>query len=116
MQDRQKAVLSIHALPEYERKLLAALAFFLGREQSAQAVACLSMYLRQSEPRIIGQLKYYAHKATKNTGQPLDEYDLLDLIAESPDQIAAMLQPGVVHPPGLQDVFEQPIADDDVSK
>jgi hypothetical protein len=113
MPDPQKAAtLSLNTLPEYEGKLLAALAFFLGREQSAQAAACLSMYLRQSEPRIIGQLKYYAHKASKNSGQPIDEYDLLDLIAESPEQVAALLQPGVVHQPGEQDVFEQPLQDD----
>lgn len=106
MSEEQKpAQFSLNSLPEYEQKLLMALAFFLGRELPAQAVACLSMYLRQSEPRIVGQLKYYAHKAAKNTGQPLDAYDLLDLIAASPETVAEMLNLDVVHAPGAEDVF-----------
>ncbi|MFM7469981.1 MAG: hypothetical protein ACKO5P_00485 [Nodosilinea sp.] len=40
-------------LPDYERHLLMALAVFLGRDPEAQARACLCMYLRQAEPRII---------------------------------------------------------------
>ncbi|HEY9763794.1 MAG TPA: hypothetical protein V6D07_14780 [Trichocoleus sp.] len=94
------------SLPDYERKLLLALAFFLGREVTAQAVACLSMYLRQSEPRVMAQVKYYAHKATQQTGQPLSEYELLDLIAADPEKVAKLLQMGVVHAPGQSDVFD----------
>ncbi|HEY9738608.1 MAG TPA: hypothetical protein V6D06_20085 [Trichocoleus sp.] len=106
MNEEKKTAFPLNSLPEYERKLLCSLAFFLGRDLSAQAVACLSMYLRQSEPRILGQLNYYAHKATKKTGQPYDAYDLLDLIIESPETAAELLQLTVVHPPGQRDVFE----------
>lgn len=97
---------SPNSLPEYERKLLLALAFFLGREVTAQAVACLSMYLRQSEPRIMAQVKYYAHKAAQQNGQTVSEYDLLDLIAADPETVTALIKPGVVHTPGQPDVFE----------
>ncbi|HEY9880251.1 MAG TPA: hypothetical protein V6D29_17480 [Leptolyngbyaceae cyanobacterium] len=107
MSKPQKSVaFSLDTLPEYERKLLLALAFFLGREVTAQAVACLSMYLRQSEPRIMAQVKYYAHKAAKQTGQTVSEYDLLDLIAAEPETVAELLKAGVVHAPGQPDVFE----------
>jgi hypothetical protein len=78
--------------PEYEMKLLTALAYFLGREINTQALACLSMYLRQSEPRIMAQVKYYAYKLG------MHEYDLLDLISENPESLAALLkQAGTVH-------------------
>lgn len=100
--------ISLESLPEYERKLLLALAFFLGRPASAQAIACLSMYLRQSEPRVMAQLRFYAHKAAQSTGQPVSEYDLLDQIAESPDAVAALLQAGVVHSSDQRDVFDPP--------
>lgn len=106
MSETKKPAFSLSSLPEYERKLLYSLAFFLGRDISAQAVACLSMYLRQSEPRILGQLNYYAHKAARKTGQPYNAYDLLDLIIESPETAAELLQLTVVHLPGQRDVFE----------
>lgn len=78
-------------LPEYETKLLLALSFFLGRDPSAQGRACLSMYLRQSEARIMAQVRYYAHQASRSTGKPCGEYDLLDLVAENPDQAIDLL-------------------------
>lgn len=92
----------INVPPEYEMKLLTALAYFLGRKVSAQAGACLSMYLRQSEPRIMSQVRYYAHRAG------LHEYDLLDLISQDPAQVDALLQKaGKVHlPEDGQDAFE----------
>jgi hypothetical protein len=55
-------------LPAYENRLLTALAFFLGRDPDAQARACLCMYLRQSEPRIMAQVKYYAHRLSAELG------------------------------------------------
>lgn len=97
--DRQ---LQINAPPEYEMRLLMALAYFLGRSVNAQASACLSMYLRQSEPRIMSQVRYYAHRCG------LHEYDLLDLIAENPAQVDALLkEAGKVHQTGdRKDIFE----------
>lgn len=94
-------------LPEYEGRLLTALAFFLGRDATSQAKACLCMYLRQSEPRIMAQLRYYAHKASRLTGQPLSEYDLLDWIERSPQEVATLLAdaPGV-HTDQSPDVFD----------
>lgn len=101
------ATFSLETLPQYEKSLLTALAFFLGRDQNAQALACLCMYLRQSEPRIMAQLRYYAHQFSQATGQPTHEYALLDLICQSPEEVAARLQMGVVHGPDQPDVFDQ---------
>ena len=98
----QRSPITINVPPEYEFKLLTALAYFLGRTVAAQALACLSMYLRQSEPRIMSQVRYYAHRLKMN------EYDLLDLIYKHPEQVDALLKnSGKVHQPGdLNDVFE----------
>jgi hypothetical protein len=93
-------------LPDYERHLLAAMAYFLGRDPEAQARACLCMYLRQAEPRIMAQVRYYAHRIAADTGQPMEAYELLDSIARSPDAIADLLPDlGQVHDPGQPDVF-----------
>lgn len=95
-----------HPLPDYEHRLLAALAFFLGREVDAQARACLCMYLRQAEPRIMAQVNYYAHRFSQATGQPTSGYELLDLIAQSPEAVAqALPQLNWVHDPQATDVF-----------
>ncbi|MFQ4138247.1 hypothetical protein PGN35_018205 [Nodosilinea sp. PGN35] len=93
-------------LPDYERDLLAALAYFLGRDPEAQARACLCMYLRQAEPRIMAQLRYYAHRLSVQTGEPMEAYDLLNKIVESPDAVTALL-PNLspVHGPDQLDVF-----------
>lgn len=93
-------------LPDYERHLLAAMAFFLGRDPDAQARACLCMYLRQAEPRIMAQVRYYAHQISTQTGEPVEAYDLLARIAQSPDAIAAALPHlGRVHDEHQPDVF-----------
>ncbi|MGP1386311.1 MAG: hypothetical protein ACTS2F_22315 [Thainema sp.] len=99
--------IQVHLLPEYEKKLLTALSFFLGRPASTQALACLSMYLRQSEPRVMSQVRYYAHKISKQSGQQLTEYELLDLIFSDPDRVSALLEGmTVVHTPEVShDVF-----------
>lgn len=81
----------INALPDYERHLLTAMAFFLGRDSDAQARACLCMYLRQAEPRIMAQVRYYAHQISTQTEQPLEAYDLLHMIVDSPEAVAAAL-------------------------
>jgi hypothetical protein len=97
-----KEKICINPPPEYELKLLTALSYFLGRDIEAQALACLSMYLRQSEARIMSQVRYYAHKAS------LSEYDLLDLICENPTQVDELLgRTGKVHQPDETDVFDK---------
>lgn len=104
--------IDLTTLPEYESKLLNALAFFLGRDRNVQGRACLSMYLRQSEGRIMAQARYYARQASKNSAQPLDEYDLLDLVTESPNQALELLK-GIkpVHRHGEPDVFGHDLAE-----
>jgi len=93
-------------LPDYESRLLNALAFFLGRDTDAQARACLCMYLRQSEPRIMAQVKYYAHRLSTEWGREVSEYDMLDLIATNPEKvIQALPNLGGVHRPDEVDVF-----------
>ncbi len=94
------------ALPDYEHHLLTAMAYFLGRDPEAQARACLCMYLRQAEPRIMAQVRYYAHRLSAQTGQPLSEYDLLTMIAQSPNAVTELLPDlGQVHDPAQPDVF-----------
>jgi hypothetical protein len=93
-------------LPAYENRLLTALAFFLGRDPDAQARACLCMYLRQSEPRIMAQVKYYAHRLSIALERPINEYELLDLIATDPAMVTnAIPELGRVHQPDETDVF-----------
>lgn len=55
----------------------------------------------------MAQLRYYAHKASRLTGQSLSEYDLLDWIERSPQEVAALLadSPGV-HTDQPPDVFD----------
>ncbi|QQE63388.1 hypothetical protein GFS31_00530 [Leptolyngbya sp. BL0902] len=94
------------SLPDYEQRLLTALAYFLGRDSEAQARACLCMYLRQAEPRIMAQVNYYAHRFSQATGQPTSGYELLDLLSQSPEVVRQAL-PGLgqVHAADTADVF-----------
>ncbi len=93
-------------LPDYESRLLTALAYFLGRDPEAQARACLCMYLRQAEPRIMAQVNYYAHRVSQATGQTMSGYELLDMIAQAPEELSQILPNlGQVHDPRLVDVF-----------
>ena len=95
-------------LPDYESRLLTALAFFLGRDTDAQARACLCMYLRQSEPRIMAQVKYYAHRLSVEWEREINEYELLDLIATNPEKvILALPDLGKVHHPEEIDIFSE---------
>jgi len=92
--------LNINCPPEYEYKLLAALACFLNRPIETQAAAALSMYLRQGHDRIMPQVRYYANKAG------MDEYELLDKIAEDPQWVYNTIVSGPpIHPPNEPDVF-----------
>jgi hypothetical protein len=97
------------SLPDYEQRLLTALAYFLGRDVEAQAKACLCMYLRQAEPRIMAQVNYYAHRFSQATGHPISGYDLLDLITQSPETVhQALPDLGRVHAAEAADVFSDP--------
>jgi len=98
--DSKRKRISISALPEYEMKLLSALAFFLGRKTQQQATAALAMYVRQSHDRILTQCEYYAFKLGIN------KWELLDLIFENPSKAKELLESaGKVHAPDEQDVF-----------
>lgn len=98
----ERAKLSINTPPEYEMKLLNAMAFFLGRNVEAQATAALAMYLRQNCDRLLTQCEFYARKAN------IDKYELLDLITEDRDRAIALLDTvaPVHHPDDIHDVFE----------
>ncbi|NET47439.1 MAG: hypothetical protein F6K09_01685 [Merismopedia sp. SIO2A8] len=92
--------LTINQPPEYEYKLLAALACFLNRPIETQATAALSMYLRQGHDRIMPQVRYYAHKAG------MSEYELLDKIVENPQWVYdTIIQGQPIHPTDEPDVF-----------
>jgi hypothetical protein len=97
---RPERELHLKPLPEYEMKLLVALAAFLGRETAPQAGACLAMYLRQSCDRILTQCEYYGHQ------WGMDKWQVLDYIYNQPEaakqRIAAS---GQVHYPDEPDVF-----------
>ncbi|NEQ96680.1 MAG: hypothetical protein F6K30_08150 [Cyanothece sp. SIO2G6] len=94
------AKLTINCPPEYEYKLLAALACFLNRPIETQATAALSMYLRQGHDRIMPQVRYYAHKAE------MSEYELLDKIAADPQWVYDnVVQGNPIHPSDESDVF-----------
>jgi hypothetical protein len=97
--DAEKKQICINAPPEYEMKLLTALAFFLGRKVSSQASAVVAMYLRQSHDRILSQCEFYAHKAGMN------KWELLDLIYSNPHQAEKLLKGGVKIHAGEADVF-----------
>lgn len=78
--------LQIQPLAPYEDRLLTALAFFrTQRSKNNQARHCLSMYLRQSESRIMGEVGFYA----KNVNLTADE--LLELIYTQPDQVETLI-------------------------
>lgn len=92
--------LNLRALAPYEDRLLSALSFFrTKRQKTTQAHHCLSMYLRQSESRILGELEFYA----RMTG--LDKYQLLELIYSDPDRAQELIDDatGV----SVADTFEQ---------
>jgi hypothetical protein len=77
--------LSLPPLPPYEGALLSSLAFFRKQERTTQALNCLAMYLRQSEARVLGEIRFYA----KLLNMTPDE--LLMLIHQHPEQAEALL-------------------------
>lgn len=79
--------LELKPLAPYEDHLLSALAFFrTKRDKNTQAHHCLSMYLRQSEQRILSEVEFYAHRCGMH---PLD---FLALIAENPEQAEDLIE------------------------
>ncbi len=78
--------LNLPPLPPYESSLLASLAFFRQQPRETQALNCLAMYLRQSEARVLGEIRFYARLVN------LEPEALLRLIEQEPEQAAAMLQ------------------------
>jgi hypothetical protein len=77
--------LTLPPLPPYENALLSSLAFFRGQTRTTQALNCLAMYLRQSETRVMGEVRFYA----RQLGMEPD--DLLMLIDRDPQQAEALL-------------------------
>ena len=84
---KQPNSLNLDPLAPYEDHLLAALAFFRTKRQlSTQARHCLSMYLRQSEARIMGEVGFYAAMAN------MSDREFLDLIYEDPSQAEELIK------------------------
>jgi hypothetical protein len=92
--------LHLSAPPAYEDALLSALAFFRQQPRETQALNCLAMYLRQSEARVMGELKFYAGLAG------LAPQDLLMLIHTQPAQAEALLQ-GCLRPDETETTLNQ---------
>ncbi|MBD3884090.1 hypothetical protein IFO70_20285 [Phormidium tenue FACHB-886] len=99
MPDADRQQMQINTPPEYEMKLLTALAFFLGRKVSSQASAVVAMYLRQSHDRILSQCEFYAHKVGMN------KWEILDLIYNDPQRAEELLKEGHKIHAGEVDVF-----------
>lgn len=79
--------LDLEPLAPYEDRLLAALAFFRTKRQlSTQARHCLSMYLRQSESRIMGEVGFYAGMSNMSDGE------FFELIYEDPAQAEELIK------------------------
>ncbi|MBW4464985.1 MAG: hypothetical protein KME07_06035 [Pegethrix bostrychoides GSE-TBD4-15B] len=73
-------------LPPYESSLLASLAFFRKQPRETQALNCLAMYLRQSEARVLGEIRFYARLLD------LEPEVLLRLIEQEPERVEALLK------------------------
>jgi hypothetical protein len=78
--------LELPPLPPYESALLSSLAFFRKQERTTQALNCLAMYLRQSEARVLGEIRFYAKLLN------MEPDELLMLIHQHPEQAEALLQ------------------------
>ena len=84
---KQPDSLNLEPLAPYEDRLLAALAFFRTKRQlSTQARHCLSMYLRQSEARIMGEVGFYAGMVD------MTDREFLELIYEDPAQAEELIK------------------------
>ncbi|MFP5272609.1 hypothetical protein [Coleofasciculus sp.] len=91
--------LYLRPLAPYEDRLLNALAFFrTKRKPTTQAHHCLSMYLRQSEERIMSEVGFYAHSC----GVPSMEF--LELLYSDPDKAESMIENSVGS--GVKEAFD----------
>ncbi|XPM54453.2 MAG: hypothetical protein EDM05_042065 [Leptolyngbya sp. IPPAS B-1204] len=80
------AIRSIY-LPAPIRKCSALIpGLFRQQERTTQALNCLAMYLRQSEARVLGEIRFYAKLVN------LESDELLMLIHQHPDQAEALLK------------------------
>lgn len=78
--------LHLPSLPPYEAALLSSLAFFRQQERTTQALNCLAMYLRQSEARVLGEIRFYAKLVN------MEPDELLLLIHQHPEQAEDLLK------------------------
>lgn len=79
--------LYLSPLAPFEDRLLASLAFFrTKRKPTTQAHHCLSMYLRQSESRIMGEVGFYARACG------VEPIQFLELIYQEPDKAEQMIR------------------------
>jgi hypothetical protein len=94
--------LHLTPLPAYEDALLSSLTFFRKTQRIAQARNCLTMYLRQSEARVMGEVQFYA----RSVG--MEPQELLMLIHADPQRAAALLgMEGARNLSDLQDVMPE---------
>ena len=78
--------LALKQLAPYEDRLLHALAFFrTNRSVETQGHHCLSMYLRQGEARIMGEVGFYSQLLG------IEPRELLELIYTKPEEAIARL-------------------------
>ncbi|MGB2924743.1 MAG: hypothetical protein WBB82_05545 [Limnothrix sp.] len=78
--------LHLRSLAPYEDRLLHALAFFrTNRSVETQAHHCLSMYLRQGEARVMGEVGFYAGLVG------MEAAELLQLIYTDPERAIALI-------------------------
>lgn len=87
MTRRTPQPLHLNGLAPYEDRLLNALAFFrTKRDPATQARHCLSMYLRQSEARVLSEVAFYAR------GVGLEPLQFLELIYQQPERAEALIR------------------------
>lgn len=79
--------LHMSPLRPFEDRLLNALAFFrFQRGATTQAHHCLSMYLRQSQARIMAEVAYYAQWVG------MEPMAFLEMIYQEPDKALKMIE------------------------
>ncbi|MDB9518787.1 hypothetical protein PN466_17710 [Roseofilum reptotaenium CS-1145] len=99
MTQRTPQNLNIRPLAPYEDRLLNALAFFrTQRQPENQAHHCLSMYLRQSEARIMGEVGFYARLVG------MEPWEFLELLYQDGDRAEALIQEATGS--GVKETFE----------
>ena len=83
---KKPEALTLNQLAPYEDRLLHALAFFrTNRSVETQAHHCLSMYLRQGEARVMGEVSFYAQLLG------MSPQELLELIYTNPAEAMQQL-------------------------